>query len=78
MFAVRMSDGCVGLCDGILHEKQDSNIAFLSYFDWKGIKRVVGFNPEDLDRPFLGYIDCHFDIEDLTLKTYKKLSRSFE
>lgn len=78
MFAVRMPDGCVGLCDGILHDKQDSSIAFLSYFDWKGIKRVVGFNPEELVHPFLGYIDCYFEIEDLTIKTYKQLSKTVE
>ena len=78
MFAVRMPDGCVGICDGILHEKPDAEISFLSYFDRKGIKRIVGFSPEDLSYPFIGHIDMHFDMEELTLKMYKTIVASVE
>ena len=78
MFAVRMPDGCVGFCDGLLHEKQDSSIAFIAYFDRKGVKRVVGFSPEDLDYPFIGHVDMHFSSDDMTYKSYKTMVKAYE
>lgn len=78
MFAVRMPDGCVGLCDGLLHEKPKSNLSFIAYYDRKGIKRIVGFNPEDLTYPVMGSIDMHFDIEELTATLYKQIVATVE